>query len=79
MFRPEGLLPEGIGSVRGGGGLPVGTPQSEASMPTTPELVAANGNVATPLPVRTDVTVLSTVAPAVSPPAGSGGLGHRPG
>ena len=29
-------------------------------MPTTPELVAANGNVATPLPVGTDVTVLST-------------------
>jgi branched-chain amino acid transport system permease protein len=60
MFRPEGLLPEGIGFGALWRRLTGRAPQSPARMATTPELVAANGNVATPMPVRADVSVLNT-------------------
>jgi branched-chain amino acid transport system permease protein len=60
MFRPEGLLPEGIGFGALWRRLTGRTLPSQIGMPKTPELIAANGKVATPMPVGTDVTVLST-------------------
>jgi branched-chain amino acid transport system permease protein len=60
MFRPEGLLPEGTDFGSMWRRLTGRTVQPQTGVPTTPELVAANGNVATPMPVNTDVTVLST-------------------
>ena len=60
MYRPEGLLPEGIGFGALWRRLTGRTLPSQIRMPKTPELIAANGKVATPMPVGTDVTVLST-------------------
>ena len=60
MYRPEGLLPEGIGFGALWRRLTGRTLPSQIGMPKTPELIAANGKVATPMPVGTDVTVLST-------------------
>jgi branched-chain amino acid transport system permease protein len=60
MHRPEGLLPEGIGFGALWRRLTGRTLPSQIGMPKTPELIAANGKVATPMPVGTDVTVLST-------------------
>jgi branched-chain amino acid transport system permease protein len=60
MYRPEGLLPEGIGFGALWRRLTGRTLPSQIGMPKTPELIAANGKVATPMPVGTDITVLST-------------------
>jgi branched-chain amino acid transport system permease protein len=67
MYRPEGLLPEGIGFGALWRRLTGRTLPSQIGMPKTPELIAANGKVATPMPVGTDVTVLSTGRPGGVP------------
>lgn len=74
MFRPEGLLPEGtgIGALRRRLGNRSSAPRAET--PATLGVIAANGNVAAPLPDRPNVAPPNAggadVDPAGSPAPG---------
>jgi branched-chain amino acid transport system permease protein len=74
MFRPEGLLPEGMGINALWRRLTGRSQDSRTRVPATPELIAANGNVAIPMPVGKNDAVLNSARRDVVPygPAATG-------
>ena len=59
MFRPEGLLPEGTGISSLWRRLTDRSPEPRTGTPAALGVIAANGNVATPVPGRSNVALPS--------------------